>query len=179
MDRINSIYIIDSSSLIHIREINPIDIYPTPWKRLHELIEENRLITHSKVKEEVTDGNDFLVDWVKEEDKNYDWVWGVSDYQNEILPQIHEKYPRFIKPENQHDADPFVLALALEKINRPPPQTVLFTKNEYIVVTNEKSAKNRNLKNPWEVVQIPDFCEIFKINCLDVFGFFRNEKWKI
>jgi hypothetical protein len=175
---INSIYIIDSSSLIHLRSINPIDIYITPWNNLKKLIEDRRLITHSEVKDEVTDGDDFLVDWVKEQDKKYDWVYGITEYQNMLLPDIHRKYPHFIKPENEHDADPFIVALALEEIKNPPPQTVLFSKNEYIVVSNEKSAKNRNLKNPHEVVKIPDFCEIFEIKCISLFEMFRRENWK-
>jgi len=174
----NNIYIIDSSALIYLRRHNPIDIYEKPWERLTELISNNRLITHSQVKEEVTDGNDFLVDWFKEQDRQYEWVHGITDYQNEIIPQIHGKYPRFIKPENKHDADPFILALALDKIKNPPKQTILFTRNNYIIITDEKSANKRNLNNPWEVVYIPDFCEIFKIECIDIFGCFRKEGWK-
>lgn len=167
----------DSSSFIRLRRINPIDIYKTPWEKLKDLIVDGRLITHSQVKEEITDGEDFLVDWVREQDQKYDWIIGVTEYQNKILPAIHRKYPKFIKPEDKHDADPFVVALACEKINVRPLQTT-FTKNEYIVVSNEKIAKNRNLQNPWEVVKIPDFCEVCHIPCIDLFECFRREKWE-
>jgi len=177
MNQIVIVYIIDSSALIHFRRINPIDIYKTPWEKMKELIIDKRLITHSQVKDEVTDGDDFLVDWVKEQDTEYDWVYGITDFQNEIIPKIHEKYPRFIKPENEHDADPFVVALALDKINNLSLQTTL-TKEEYIIVTNETSAKGQNLNNPYEVVKIPDFCKVFKIKCIGLFEMFRQEKWE-
>jgi hypothetical protein len=175
MNDINTIYIMDSSSFIHLRRINPIDIYKTPWEKLRNLIVEGRLITHSQVKEEITDGEDFLVDWVRE--LGNDWIYNVTAYQNKILPKIHKKYPKFIKPENKHDADPFIVALACEKKNTRPLQ-MTFTKNEYVVVSNEYSAKNRNLQNKWEVVKIPDFCEVYGIPCIDLFECFRREKWE-
>jgi hypothetical protein len=178
MNHINIKYIIDTSALIFLRKSNPIDIYENPWKSLSDLISTGRLITHFQVKEEITDGNDFLVDWFREQDKQYSWVYGITDYQNEIIPQIHEKYPRFIKPENKHDADPFIVALSLDKIRNPPEQTNLFEKDYYIIVTNETSKKNRNLNNPWEVVYIPDFFEIYNVECVDMFGCFRKEGWK-
>ncbi len=176
MNHVNIVYIIDSSSFIHLRRINPIDIYETPWNRLKELIIDRRLITHSEVKSELTDGDDFLSDWIRELDKEYDWIFGISDYQNAVLPEIQSKYPRFIKYNSEHDADPFVVALALQMIRNPSEQTQL-VKNEYIVVSNEKRAKNRNLNNPPEVVKIPDFCDVLEIRCIDIFDLFRGEKW--
>lgn len=177
MSQINKIYIIDSSALIHLRKINPIDIYKTPWERLKELMVDGRLITHSQVYDEVTDGEDFLVDWVREQSREYEWICELTDYQNFIIPSVHETYPRFIKPENKHDADPFVIALALDKINNPLGQATL-TKNEYTVVSEEISAKHQNLENPPEVVKIPDFCKIFGIECIRLFEMFRREAWE-
>jgi hypothetical protein len=181
MEPIKTIYIIDSSALINLRTINPIDIYKTPWERLGELIACGRLITHSQVKDEITEGDDFLVDWIKEQDREYDWVYSITEYQNKLLPEIQDTYPYFIKPENEHDADPFVVALALEKINIPPLQSTFETfeiKTEYVILSNEKSAKNRNLENPYEVVKIPDFCALKNISCVQLFGLFRRERWE-
>jgi hypothetical protein len=36
MNQIVIVYIIDSSALIHLRRINPIDIYKTPWEKMKE-----------------------------------------------------------------------------------------------------------------------------------------------
>jgi hypothetical protein len=174
----NIVYIIDSSSLIFLRRNNPIDIYKTPWRRLKELIEENRLITHSEVKKEIIDGNDLLVEWFKEQDREFDWVYNITDYQNAILPKIHKKYPLFIKPENEHDADPFIIALACERINTPKLQATLYGEYQYVVISDENSAQGQNLNNPYEVVKIPDFCKIFKIECIKIFEMFRRESWE-
>ena len=46
-------YIIDASSLIELERNNPIDIFPSVWKSLENLIKQGYLISHKEVYKEI------------------------------------------------------------------------------------------------------------------------------
>ena len=70
--------------------------------------------------------------------------------------RILEKFPSLAKAETTHrNADPFVIALALEE--------------GLTVVTYEQ----RKPTKP----RIPDVCDALEVPCISLVELFRNEKW--
>ena len=60
-----NIYIIDTSSLIEMKERYPKNNFPTLWNKVEKLIQDERLITHIEVKKEIEKGDDELKEWIK------------------------------------------------------------------------------------------------------------------
>jgi len=86
--------------------------------------------------------------------------------QIETVRDILEKYPSIIDLKNHYSADPWVIALALEKIN-DPQQTLMIIKR--IVVTEEKIRGNK--------VKIPFICDQYDVEAIAIIDMFRIEGW--
>ncbi len=156
-----NIYIIDSCSLIELNIHTPIDIYPSVWKKLEELIRKGLLISPKEVFNEIKQQDDKLFEWAKKQ-KNF--FKEVTLEQLRIVTEILNKYPAIIKVDRRYDADPFVIALAVEMANNK--QKTLFTIKR-IVVTEEKLM---GLK-----VKIPLICQDYGIEWINVNDMFRTE----
>ncbi|RZN14978.1 MAG: DUF4411 family protein [Methanosarcinales archaeon] len=63
-------YIIDTSSLVQLNRNNPLDVFPTIWKKLEALIKENRLVAPKEVLLEISQNDDQLNKWAKNQKKN-------------------------------------------------------------------------------------------------------------
>ena len=157
----SNIYIIDTSSLIDLNIHNPIDVYPSVWKKLEQMIRKGLLIAPKEVFNEIKQQDDKLSKWVK---KQRNLFKRISKEQTRIVTQILQKYPSIIKVDRKYDADPWVIALAVEMTNSR--QTTLFSIKK-IVVTEERLA---GLK-----VKIPLICKEYNIDCINVIDMFRNE----
>jgi len=84
-----------------------------------------------------------------------------------IVQEILKDYPALIDVERKYDADPWVVALAIEmSLNQ---QTTLVTIKR-IVVTEEKLRGNQ--------IKIPFVCNQKSIEAIDVIELFRTEGWK-
>ena len=160
-----SFYIIDSSSLIALNRLYPIDVFPTLWDNVHDLISKGLLISHKEVYKEICAGDDSLKKWAMDQKNLFK---DIDEGQMRIVKEILKKYPSLAKSESEEiNADPFVIALAVTLNNGP--QKKLFTKGK-LIVTEEKSRGNR--------IRIPFVCQDYKIDCIDILEMCRAEGWK-
>jgi len=58
-------YIIDTSSLVKLNRENPLDVYPSVWKKLETLVAAGRLIAPKEVFNEISQNDDQLSKWDK------------------------------------------------------------------------------------------------------------------
>lgn len=160
----DNIYIIDTSSLVKLNRNNPIDVFPSIWEKLKFLANNNRLIAPREVLNEIKQNDDMLNKWAKTQRKMFK---NPTPRQITIVQEILKEYPALIDAERKFDADPWVIALAIETCSGP--QKTLFTIKR-IVVTEEKLRGNQ--------VKIPFVCSKKDIGAIDVVELFRTEGWK-
>jgi len=157
-------YIIDTSSLVELNKHNPMDIYPGVWKRMEGLIHSKRLFAPKEVLNELSRIDDLLFYWAKNQSQMF---IEPTEQQIEIVKEILEKYPRLINIDRKYDADPWVIALAIE-MNRSKQKTLVEVKR--VVVTEEKLRGNK--------IKIPFVCKEFAVESIDILDMFRMEGWK-
>ncbi|CAD6491793.1 MAG: hypothetical protein FFODKBPE_00214 [Candidatus Argoarchaeum ethanivorans] len=157
-------YIIDTSSLVQLNRNNPLDVFPTIWKKLEALIKENRLVAPKEVLLEISQNDDQLNKWAKNQKKMFK---NLTQKQIEIVKKILDKFPSLIDVERKYDADPWVIALAAEMANSS--QKTLFQVKR-LIVTEEARRGNK--------VRIPLVSDDFSIESIDVISMFRIEGWK-
>jgi hypothetical protein len=157
-------YIMDSSSLIELNRHNPIDVFPSVWKNMESLISKGLLVAPTEVLYEITERDDQLAKWAKEQTS---FFRAPTQKQIEILKGILKAYPSMVREDRKYDADPWVIALAIE-MTTGSQQTL--TPIKRIVVTEEK------LRG--EKVRIPYVCQKYNIDSIDIIEMFRIEGWK-
>lgn len=160
----SNIYIIDTSSLIQLSKHNPHDVYPGVWKELEGLVDTGKLLAPKEVLNEIIKLDDGLSKWGKKHARMFKEP---TEEQIKIVRKILEKYPSLVKSESEFDADPWVIALAIE-LSQNPQKTLFEIKR--IVVTEEKLRGNK--------IKIPFVCQDFKIESIDIIDMFRAEGWK-
>jgi len=152
-------YCIDTCALIDLmKKLYPPDIFPSLWKDLENLVSYGRLIAPREVFKELekySDKKDELLKWVK---KNRRIFKELTEEQLQLVRDILQKFPNLIDPNKTvADADPFIIALAISE--------------GCSVITSEQ------LGSP-EKPKIPNVCNDYKIKCLSLPDFFREQKWK-
>ena len=157
-------YIMDSSSLIELNRHNPVDIFPSLWKNMESLISKGLLVAPIEVLNEITERDDQLAKWAKEQTS---FFRAPTQRQIEILKDVLKAYPSMVREDRKYDADPWVIALAKEMI-ADPQQTLTSIKR--IVVTEEKLRGER--------VRIPYVCQKYNIDSIDIIEMFRIEGWR-
>lgn len=155
-------YIIDTSSLVKLNKDNPLDVFPTIWGKLKDLIDNDRLVAPKEVFNEINQNDDQLSEWVKTQKKMFKEP---TPRQIELVQEILNKYPSLIKVDRKYDADPWVIALAIELTIQ---KRIISIKR--IVVSEEKLRGER--------VRIPLVCDEYKIENMDLITMFRTEGWK-
>lgn len=157
-------YIIDTSSFIDLQKRNPLDLYPSVWGRLISLNVSNLLHIPIAVYEETKDKDDTLAQWMKENKQLFIYE---SEKQIQIVSSILVKYFPSVKVDKEHEADPWLIALALEI--QGEPQRRLF--NEETIIVSEEVLKGNKVK-------IPFLCQEYNLKCIAIFDMFRLEGWK-
>ena len=160
----SSNYIVDSSSLIELNRHNPIDVFHCVWKNLESLIGKGFLVAPSEVLNEITERDDLLAKWVKEQDR---FFRDPTEKQIEIVKDILKLYPSMVRENRTYDADPCVIALAIE-MRTNKQQTLIQIMR--VVGTEEK------LKG--EKIRIPFVCQKYQVDWIDIIEMFRIEGWK-
>ena len=160
----DNIYIIDTSSLIRLNKENPLDVFPSVWKRLEALIKTDRLIAPREVLDEIVRLDDQLKTWAKTQKRMFKEP---TASQTKLVKDILSKYPSIVKIDKIYGADPWVIALTLELANNPQRTLVAIKR---IVVTEEKLRGNQ--------ITIPFVCNQYKIEAIDIVEMFRTEGWK-
>lgn len=59
-------YLFDSNIFIRSKNDMPLDLWPTFWQRMTEMINGGQVFISVKVKEEIEHGNDELVTWLRD-----------------------------------------------------------------------------------------------------------------
>jgi hypothetical protein len=157
-------YIMDSSSLIELNRHNPIDVFPSVWRNMESLISKGLLVAPTEVLHEISERDDQLAKWAKEQN---DFFRDPTEKQIEILKGILKDYPSMVREDRKYDADPWVIALAIE-MTTDTQQTLIPIKR--IVVTEEK------LRG--EKIRIPFVCQKYNVVSIDIIEMFRVEGWK-
>jgi len=170
-----NIYIIDTSSLIEMKNRYPKKNFPSLWEKIEELISKNRLISPLEVRKEIERGDDELSKWVKNKKINRMFI-KPDRLQMEKAKEIINKYDPLAqveKPDNLN-ADPYLIALALVKKELSKKELVamkLFDKNsvaiDYIIITEESIKPNK----------IPYICKDLGINCIKLLKMIDLEGW--
>ena len=154
-------YVVDTSSLIDLDLNYPIISFPTVWKNLESLIYEGLLVSVHEVFEEIGKNSTFLRLWCQTNKT----IFQKRDYDIlNTVKQIMAKHPKLVNADRAKDsADPFIIACAHIRSQSPDNDN-----NKVIIVTQEKDKPDK----------IPFVAKDYSIGCMNLLGFFKNEKWK-
>ena len=145
-------YVFDTNIFIELQRHQPIDVYPTVWAKIGELIEAGIIISSKEVYEEILIGNDTLTTWAKQREACF------KDSNEEVQMEVRSilaEYRGLVEGgKKNNNADPFVIAIA---------------KISGCSVVSEESRTN-NLNSP----KIPDVCFGIGIPCLTFVDFSRE-----
>ncbi|MCD6483514.1 MAG: DUF4411 family protein, partial [Candidatus Odinarchaeota archaeon] len=163
------IYIIDTCSIIDLFRLYPRDIFSKLWMNLDELIKDNRVISHEFVLKELSKKNDEAYKWAKNRKKVFK---GVTRHQIKIMGDLSRNVEEFKKlveggKDKEIHADPWLIVLALEKEQQRKLIPEIKIK---VIVTEEKLKQNK--------INIPSVCRKLSIECINIIGLMRREKWK-
>ena len=127
-------YVFDSNIFINLQRRQPIDIFPSLWNRIGELMKDGTIISSQEVYDEIMIDGDDLEKWAKARKECF--LPSSVPVQEEVRA-ILSSYRGLVEGgSKKNSADPFVIALAKQENCR--------------VVTEE--ARTRNTKEP----KIPD-----------------------
>lgn len=163
-------YCIDTSALIDLNKWYPIEVFPTLWGNLDDLVQQGRLTAPREVLKEIERKDDDLLRWVKD---HRNMFTEPSPEQLETVKDILRLFPNLIDhTKSIPDADPFVIALALVK-NKEEQSS--FFAGKCLVVTQEKPSRGDRPK-------IPDVCQHYGVECITgptaLTDLFKKEDWK-
>ena len=149
-------YVFDANIFINLQRRQPIDIYPSVWLKIEELMQDGTVISSREVFDELARGEDVLFEWAKIR-KEY-FLPSDVPVQERVRTILSEHRGLVEGGKKINNADPFVIALAQEK--------------DCIVVTEE--TRTRNNLTP----KIPDICEAYGMKYTDFVGFARYMNFK-
>lgn len=147
-------YVFDSNVFINLQRRQPLDIYPSLWNKISEMMMNETIISSREVYDEILIGGDELEKWAKKRQEYF--LPSEVSVQNGVRDILQNHRGLVENGKKKNSADPFVIALAKEKHCK--------------VVTEE--VRTRKLDSP----KIPDVCDDYKIECLDFVGFARESK---
>jgi len=153
-------YVFDSDALITLFKHYYPERFPSLWVKFDQLVSEKRILSVKEVFNEIKEREDLLSKWAKREkdlfqpplNEELEFVTKMFQFPH-FLVLVRKKQLLQGKPV----ADPFVIAKAA------------FVENG-CVVTQEAKRKN--------AARIPNICEHFKINCMNLEEFMQQENWQ-
>lgn len=148
-------YVFDSNIFINLQRRQPIDIFPSLWNRIGDLMDDGTIISSQEVYDEIMIGGDDLEKWAKARKECF--LPSSVPVQQEVRTILLSHRGLVEGGSKKNSADPFVVALAKQE--------------QCKVVTEE--VRTRNVKSP----KIPDVCDAYQIECIDFVGFAREEKF--
>lgn len=149
-----SIYVFDTNIFINLQQRQPIDLYPSVWEKISELMEAGTVISSHEVYEEIMVGDDELTSWIKHREESFVLSSEIIQRNVRDILKTHRALVEGGKKKNT--ADPFVIAVA----------NVLGGK----VVTTETLSGGSNPP------KIPNVCMDLGIDCMDFVAFQREMK---
>jgi len=164
------IYCIDTSALIDLDRDYSEEVFPPLWENLINLVNESRLIAAEEVKEDLKRGDDTLYNWIIQHCSQM-FIPTNTEIMNQVV-KITNRFSNLIdenKP-SKNQADPFVIALALEVLNR---YSHISPNTKIMVITHEKFTGNLN--GP----KMPDICRFYDLKVGKLIDIFKTEGWRI
>lgn len=153
------VYCIDTSSLIAAwQERYPIENFPLFWRKMEQLIQEQRLISPLEVLREIEKRSDELHAWLQAHPEMF---LELTDDVQVAAGKVLGTYPRLVGERKlRTSADPFVIALARV--------------NGLQLVTEEKPTGALQTRP-----NIPDVCADLGMEFFDLLQLIRTEKWVV
>lgn len=152
------IYVFDSSTLIDLFRYYYPDRFPSLWDKFAETVTAKNICSVREVRNEIGQRNDRLSEWAK---MNRDFFHSPNSEEMQFVAQIFavSHFQMLIRKQERLQgkpvADPFVIAKA----------KIL----EGCVVTEEVLKPHG--------ARIPNVCQHFGIDCLNLEGFMERENW--
>ena len=164
----STIYCFDTNALINFYRFYPPTFVPSLWVELDTLINENRLISHKLVYDELVPkqgADDEIGQWSVDR-KNI--FIGKTSEQFTFLRDILKNFPKLVDANaKKEQADPYLIAMLIDFTEK---QKNAFLKNDYTLVTNENIASTKKL---------PAACRHYKIRYLSLVEFFIDNGWQL
>lgn len=152
-------YLIDSNIFIRSKNEMPMNLWPTFWRRMTEMVNSGEIFISTKVKEEIERGHDELIEWMKSSAPKSCFVGLDSDV---MLKYGEVQTWAFTRPFTESArsvfatvADGYLIATAAAK--------------HMTLVTYEKSDPNSKKR-----VMIPDACDAVGASYCDLNSVFRG-----
>jgi hypothetical protein len=167
-----TLYVVDTSSLIEMKWYYPISIFESLWMKCETLMHNSRMCAPVAVFDELNHKDDELTAWAR---GNYKYLFQeCTDFQVEMVHEILSKFPKLIDPNRETEqADPFVVALGLERRDGPQKSLVPL---EVVVVSQERLTPERRTAK--KKVIIPEVCRHYNLPCITLIDMIAREGWK-
>ena len=152
------IYVFDSNALIDLFKNFYLNRFPSLWERFDQVVKESKIISVREVYNEIKGRGDRLSQWAKEKQNLFqesspeEFAFVVEIFKVPHFQSLVRKKERL---QGKPVADPFVIAKA--KVLKG------------CVITQESKKPN--------AAHIPNVCEYFSIDCLNLEGFMEREDW--
>ena len=158
-------YLFDTNIFITSKNDCPSDVWPTLWMRFAELIRGGKIYSSIKVKEEIEQGNDELINWMK-----------TNSTEAFYIPLDNEILRKYAETQNWANNNPIFNEDALHTYADVADAYLVATAaaRNMVLVTFEKS-------NPYcrQRVMLPDACKAIGVACCDLNDALRELKVKI
>lgn len=153
-------YVIDTSSLIELRQSYPVDVFPVVWHAMDILANDGIVISSSEVLEELEASDvrgDEVLKWAY---KHENIFFPLDGFIQQKVIEILESFETLVDvKKKKSSADPFVIATAIMQ--------------SCAVITEEKPT--RNSASNCQKVKIPDVCHHYRIQHCCLLDMLRNE----
>lgn len=153
-------YVVDSDTLIHLFHYYYQERFPSLWNKFDAMIEEESIISVSEVFREIENGQNRLASWAKSKKQKIfkkpapeELVFVAEIFKISHFQELISERSRL---KGKPVADPFIIARA--KIQNG------------CVITQEKNTPN--------AAKIPNVCQNFGVDCIDLEGFMVREEWR-
>lgn len=147
-------YVFDSNVFMNLQQRQPVDVYPSVWEKISELMESGIIVSSQEVYEEILAGEDYLSKWAKQRRTCF---LPTDEETQKIVRIVLSKHRGLVEGgKKKNNADPFVIAVAQI--------------NNCTIVSEE--ARTNNLNSP----KIPDVCSYLGLNCINFVTFSREMK---
>ena len=177
-----NIYVLDSNVFLSLHNISEVEIRlpDRVWENMAKMMQAGTLISHRHVYNEIVYTSkkskgkfqprppDALVKWMQPKKR---FFLNRTGFQINKTQSIVHNFPKLIDPEKEkEDADPWIIALALEKNSNPDTKQVNLLEGvvpgyQGIVVTQE---------NPRSPERMPAACKAFGVRCITSKEFFEE-----
>ncbi len=165
------LYVIDTSALIDLRLHYRLRSFPRLWQRFADLVAQGRLVAPEEVSHELGRYDDELRRWAV----GLPGMFQAPNAQAMVyLARVVASCPGIVHLSERYNADPWVVALALELNERESaqPQTALFPRQCHVICHEERQ------KKPNALPKIPDSCDSFGLKCLLLRQVIAQEDWQ-